>query len=563
MGIPSFYRQLCRRFPRIISSGVSSGAEWLCLDFNCAMYYVLRKMPPVAEASSQAAWEANFAKEIADYMREIILLAKPTVGVYVSCDGVVCAAKRRQQRLRRFKGPWISAAELEVRRVAGDTHTSKSSWDQNALTPGTAFMAQLGRVLVAEGARIAAREKIQVTVSTTSEPGEGEHKLLRAMRAAAPKSCVIYGLDADLILLAMLLGADTGATVHLLREAQEFEKTAGDREWRSLSVGELVRALIPSAHTMQKQRIRDFVAGMSLLGNDFLPRSLTKTVRDDGIPMLLSTLDQQLWRRGSFLVDPVSGGITCAGLLAIVKAWAETEESDLLVAAKDAARAATRPVGIGDSPAETALREWSAQPARWAALTRILAGSRDFATLKRDWRNICMRWGSGTAANYCAGVAWTWDYYSGRAVDQGWVFDEHLPPLWSDVAAWLSGATSEAPSEATSEAPSEATSEATSETTVGTTSGVPSETTVGTTVCAPTIKHPTPLPEWLHLLAVLPMDSLSRLLPTEKHTLAISHPWYWPSGWSLFDVGRGQMWECEAVIPLIPELLLRSIVDTC
>lgn len=525
MGIPSFYRHLCRRFPRLVSAGPVVGADWLCLDFNCAMYYVLRQQPPVSEATSQAAWEADFAKAIADYMREIILLARPTTGVYVSCDGVVCAAKRRQQRLRRFKGPWIAAAEAAVRQTAGDTSVaaSRSGWDQNALTPGTAFMAQLGTVLTREGARIAAREGIQVVVSTTTEPGEGEHKLLRAMRALtpAPRSCVIYGLDADLILLAMLLGTDTGATVHLMREAQEFEvsRSDGEAEWRCLSIGELVRVLLPAGGS----HVRDFVCGMSLLGNDFLPRSLTKTVRDDGIPSLIATLDREVWSRGLHLVS--SGGeIQRAALTAIIGAWANTEDADLLAAAHEAAKAATRPTGIADSPVETAVREWSSQPARWAALTRILSSETvaGEAGVGRR-RAIYSEWRPGSAANYCAGVAWVWDYYSGRSVDQGWVFDEHLPPLWGDIANWLR------------------------------------KDERDTIVRAPSIVYPEPLSEWIHLLAVLPMDSLRRLLPLEKHTLALSHPWYWPSQWSLFDVGRTQMWECEAVIPLIPERLLRSL----
>ena len=527
MGIPSFYRHLCRRFPRIVSAGPVVGADWLCLDFNCAMYYVLRRQPPISEATSQAVWEADFAKSIADYMREIILLARPTVGVYVSCDGVVCAAKRRQQRLRRFKGPWIAVAEAAVKAQAGDTAaTARSSgWDQNALTPGTTFMAQLGTVLTREGARIATREKIQVVVSTTAEPGEGEHKLLRAMRALtpAPRSCVIYGLDADLILLAMLLGTDTGAVVHLMREAQEFEtgRGGGEAEWRCLSVGELVRALLPTG-AASAAHVRDFVCGMSLLGNDFLPRSLTKTVRDDGIPSLIATLDREVWKRGLHLVGRADGTVQRGPLAAIVGAWAITEDTDLLMAARDAARAATRPAGIADSPAETALREWSAQPARWAALTRLLSveGPPSPAVKRRE---IYGAWHPGSAANYCAGVAWVWDYYSGRAVDQGWVFEEHLPPLWADVAVWLCKEEGDA------------------------------------VVTAPPVVYPEPLPEWIHLLAVLPMDSVRRLLPLAKHTLALTHPWYWPSRWSLFDVGRTQMWECEAVIPLIPERLLRLV----
>lgn len=531
MGIPSFYRHLCRRFPRIVTAGptAAANADWLCLDFNCAMYYVLRKMPPVAAFATQTAWESEFANAIAEYLREIVSIVRPTAGVYVSCDGVVCAAKRRQQRLRRFKGPWIATEEAAVRRTAGDSdRASGSGWDQNALTPGTAFMAHLGSVLEREGARIAARERIRVVVSTTTEPGEGEHKLLRAMRelTPAPKSCAIYGLDADLILLAMLLGTDTGATVHLLREAQEFEGghggvEDGSGEWRCLSITELVRALLPP-HFASPACIRDFVAGMSLLGNDFLPRSLTRTVRDDGIPSLIATLDEHLWSRGQSLVG-ADGQITRTGLLAIVTAWAATEDTDLIVAAKAAARAATRPAGVGDTPAETAVREWSAQPARWATLTRMISPT---VTTPAQRRALYMSWHPGTAANYCAGVAWVWDYYSGRAVDQGWVFDEHLPPLWADVAAWLRSAASSA------------------------------------SVSAPPITHPAALPEWIHLLAVLPLDSLRRLLPSafDKHSLAVTHPWYWPTGWSLFDVGRGQLWECEPIIPLIPERLLRSLV---
>jgi 5'-3' exonuclease len=522
MGIPSFYRQLCRRFPRIISSGPRPGADWLCLDFNCAMYYVLRKMPPVSSAATPVAWEADFATAIADYMREIILLARPTVGVYVSCDGVVCAAKRRQQRLRRFKGPWITTAE---RQISGDAADSSIKWDQNALTPGTAFMAHLGTVLVREGARIAAKEGIQVVVSTTSEPGEGEHKLLSAMRTVspAPRSCVIYGLDADLILLSMLLGTDTGAEVHLMREAQEFEGRGPEgsaAEWRCLSVGDLVRVLLPPV-AATTSGIRDFVAGMSLLGNDFLPRSLTKTVRDHGIPSLIAMLSTHVWSRGLTLVEP-SGGLNRRALLAIVEAWAATEEVDMMDSVRAAARAAHQSTGIGATPAETALREWSAQPAQWASLTRMFGP--DKRSLHPNWRGIYASWSVGSPANYCAGLAWVWDYYSGRAVDQGWVFDEHLPPSWADIAAHLRSATT------------------------------------SMVVEAPPVEYPTPLPEWIHLLAVLPMDSLHRLLPAKKHTLARTHPWYWPTSWSLFDVGRSQMWECEAVIPLIPERTLRSLI---
>jgi 5'-3' exonuclease len=522
MGIPSFYRQLCRRFPRIVQTGATKGgAAWLCLDFNCAMYHVLRQQPPVSEATSKAAWEAAFCDAIATYMREIVDVVAPTAGVYVSCDGVVCAAKRRQQRLRRFKGPWFSAAERAVKRGAGATaeEVAGSGWNQNALTPGSAFMARLGDVLVAAGRRLAVERGLDVRVSTTDEPGEGEHKLLAHMRSVGGGGpCMIYGLDADLILLAMLLEADTGAEVTLLREAQEFESAGRAGEWRCLYVRELVRAL----GIDRPDRVRDFVAAMSLLGNDFLPRSLTRTVRDDGIPMLIGALERDVWGEGRTFVAADGSGIRREGLLGLLRGWAASEEADMLRAAQGAVVAARRPVGVAASPVETAMREWQGSPARWCTVGRLLNG-KGGSGLRADWRETVRGpFGSGPVEDYLAGLAWVWDYYSGRSVCQGWVYDHHLPPLWGDVVSALESG--------------------------------------GTTLSAPVIAWPAALPPSIHLLSVLPADSVEELLPPATARRIGAAPWYWPSVWSLYDVGRSQMWECEPVIPLIPERILRGWV---
>ena len=522
MGIPSFYRHLCKRFPKLITKGVGSKPEWLCLDFNCAMYFVLRTMRPF-DAEKKGKWETELCDGIAKYMGELIELEGPTKGAYISCDGAVCAAKRRQQRLRRFKGPWAAAMEAQVtgRPLASGPG---SGWDQNALTPGSAFMAQLGETLTAAGRGLQTKLGIPVTVSTTKEAGEGEHKLMAHMRLVKPVSCTIYGLDADLILLAMLLGVDTGANVRLMREAQEFEGSGSGSDsgsgWRSLDVSGLAAAMIPA---VSSEKIRDFVATMTLLGNDFLPRSLTHTVRDDGIPGLIATLQRDVWTPGLRIVGE-DGALQRQGLLAVLQVWAANEERDLVVAALSARKASRYPPGIGANPEETALKEWNAQPARWASICKIL-DTHDQNRLARGWRGIYESWHPGSAAAYVQGVAWVWDYYSGRVVDQGWYFDEHLPPRWETVVAFLLGAKA-------------------------------------TAVPPPPVTYPTPLPDWLHLLAVLPAESVERLLPAKVARLMGTAPWYWPSSWSIFDVGKTQLWECEPVIPIIPETVLRSWIST-
>jgi 5'-3' exonuclease len=274
--------------------------------------------------------------------------------------------------------------------------------------------------------------------------------------------------------------------------------------------------MIPAA---TPAKVRDFVASMSLLGNDFLPRSLTHTVRDDGIPNLIATLTKEVWSQGKCVVGP-SGYLNSVGLLAIMDAWAATQERDLFVAAKNGEKAARYTHRSGATPEETALNEWNAQPAQWGAVCAILS-KKDPNNLREGWKFNYNSWYPGSASDYVNGLAWVWDYYSGRQVDQGWMFEEHLTPLWSDVADIL-------------------------------------RANNGTVVHPPHIVHSTLLPDWIHLLAVLPADSVERLLPMKAVRLMLNAPFYWPTAWSVYDVGKTQIWECEPFSPMVPEKVLRE-----
>ena len=514
MGIPSFYRQLCRKFKHILSNRVPEHVQWLCLDFNCGMYGCLHSMRPY---DGTISWESDFCYAIASYMEEIVALVKPTVGVFVACDGVVCAAKRRQQRLRRFKGPWISASEAYFKGSGLGTESTDPKWDQNALTPGSEFMAKLNGVLAETGKKLAIKLGLTILVSGTNEPGEGEHKLLSHMRSVRPESCVIYGLDADLLLLSLMLMDETNAEVHLLREAQEFEKitiSSDEVQWKTLSI----RAMATAMNLGSSIPVADFVASMSLLGNDFLPRSLTRTIRQDGIPQLLESLTRLKKMKKKIVVD---GIIQKDSLLILLREWAATEETDMLNAARNALREKFYTVRC--DPNEVALKEWQMLPGRWANLAKLLTSDKRDANLRSDWRTMYRSWHAGSSSEYCQGFAWVWDYYSGRPVDQSWMFDNHLPPLWCDIVEFL-------------------------------------EKTQELTIAPPPIQYPEPLPEWLHLLAVLPADSVARLLPSHVLRLIAKEPLYWPTQWSIFDIGRSQLWECEPLIPILPEALLRSFI---
>jgi 5'-3' exonuclease len=362
-------------------------------------------------------------------------------------------------------------------------------------------MTALGKDLVKTGSAIQKRG-IPCIVSTTEEPGEGEHKLMRHLRALdALESCVIYGLDADLLLLAMLLVKERGAPVHLLREAQEFEQS--NTGWCTVDIPRLIDILLPS-----HERVDDFVAAMSLLGNDFVPKSLTHTVRDDGIPGLIETMKRVLWSQGRSLVD--SGKINGDSLRAIVAAMTSEEQPNLVKTCVGAIRQRSRHYA---DPVET----WQASPSHWATILSLY-DSRN-RCLKPSWKSTYMGWCPGASGpEYLATLSWVYDYYKGRPVDLGWAYEPHLPPLWSDLIE-----------------------------------------SIGSNIDSPPLVYSSYLPAWIHLLAVLPEASAKALLKKSQRTLMKEAPLYWPTQFSLFDVGASQIWQTEAVIPVVPECLLRDL----
>ncbi|CAL8464765.1 g4300 [Coccomyxa elongata] len=164
--------------------------------------------------------------------------ARPCRLFMVAMDGVAPQAKMNQQRTRRFFSAYreeLSAQlEAEVRREMAAVLGSKTvipelpSFDGNVITPGTPFIARLAAMLreflATKLQSDPAWADVAVVLSDSSEPGEGEHKIMRFIRHLRTQSGhdpntrhVIYGQDADLILLALLTHEPHFA---ILREAR-------------------------------------------------------------------------------------------------------------------------------------------------------------------------------------------------------------------------------------------------------------------------------------------------------------------------------------------------------
>ena len=148
----------------------------------------------------------------------------PPVSTCLIATGVAPRAKMNHQRGRRFRKARDqaeqSATETLLRKAfvsAGRTDLPPriiQTWDSNMITPGTPFMSDLAQALHAYlESRVhtdAAWQGVQVIVSDSTVPGEGEHKIMhhiRSQRAQHGYPCDvkhwIYGQDADLIMLGL------------------------------------------------------------------------------------------------------------------------------------------------------------------------------------------------------------------------------------------------------------------------------------------------------------------------------------------------------------------------
>jgi 5'-3' exoribonuclease 1 len=265
MGIPAFFSQfILRRHKNVLRKFARESASNLCLDSNSIVYDAVRALPP-----DTADFEAALIRAVCAKIDSYIAAVQPR-RVFVAFDGIPPKAKMKQQRERRYK----ASAALK----AATTPKAATAWDTVQITPGTHFMTALNRGLTKHFEGHPAHFEF-FRLSTSAEPGEGEHKLFEWLRTARPDGhTFVYGLDSDLIILALHHLKYT--PIHLLRE------DGRDGELRLLDVAAL--------HTQIEQsfgrgKVPDYIFVTFFLGNDFMPHFPALNLRTRGLDTLLKT----------------------------------------------------------------------------------------------------------------------------------------------------------------------------------------------------------------------------------------------------------------------------------
>jgi len=227
MGIPFYYVSLIRQHPGIVKPVTKLQADILALDFNCLIHKYLQDSDPIQSVLRGL---------------ELILTICSASRTVLYFDGLVPYAKMVQQRYRRFRTK--EAAEF----------------DRNQISPDTPYMRQLEEAL----------SKYPVEISGTLKAGEGEQKLFRDLKKTPGKKVVVYGLDADLILLSVYHSETS--EILLLRESQEMHSQG---EFSVLLCTDLAR-LLPI------DREQYLFLCVLCFGNDFMPNLGLFSLREGG-----------------------------------------------------------------------------------------------------------------------------------------------------------------------------------------------------------------------------------------------------------------------------------------
>lgn len=325
MGIPKFFRFLQESYPDIVSPNLVKRVASLWIDANAKIYtacdnvYGIKFNKRNPEESllknKQAHDPKNAEKTYSDCIVETILVLKnlierikPEESLGIMFDGIIPLAKIYQTRERRYRSAQDNASEhdddddeddksdeLDDAKSFKNLKKKLKDYDRIMITPGTKFMYDIDLNVskwIASDNPIFPPQKVYSSYKSDTH-GEGEHKIFEYLKkyygkngqfskleSEETKYHVIHGLDADLILLALLSEVEG---IILMRHDH------GNYVMIDRLRNHILRDLVvdSNANVNPKILISDFCCMMALIGNDFLKPHMMCEKMENAIPMLV------------------------------------------------------------------------------------------------------------------------------------------------------------------------------------------------------------------------------------------------------------------------------------
>jgi 5'-3' exonuclease len=584
MGIPSYFSYIVRQHRKIIRpfTKKTEKIDNLYLDCNSIIYDAVHNDEGIKDVKTNVMNEEKLIYAVCEKIAAYIRLIEPTQRVFIAFDGIAPIAKMNQQRNRRYMSLLLDDQNQAQKTTTGE-EKKKKAWNTSAITPGTEFMHQLNEQINRFFSNKAKEYGLEeIIISTAAEAGEGEHKIYEYIRENAEyhkgTKTVIYGLDADLIMLT-LTHLHISNELYLFRETPHFiqhiDKTLNPNDYYLMDInvlGDIISADLSGINadlsginadlsginadlsaeefeqntddgitTMTKKvfkrnnnKIFDYIFMCFFLGNDFMPHFPALNIRTNGINYLLNAYKFVFAQNGSMAAAITDKNGTVI-LWKNVRKWIDhlskneinylqgeykkrDKQNKIAKRFNEKAEAAAAAAG---AEAE----EYLTLPLRERSIEKYINPfeqgweARYYKTLLDVKINAIQR--QKIAGNYLQGLEWTMKYYTTGCIDWRWKYNYSYPPLLTDL--------------------------------------LPFVPYFDTCLLPPQTKNP--VLSLVQLCYVLPERSLHLLPPNLKGNLLKNHKAWYTTDCDLKWSFCKYLWEAHASLPAIDISALEKIVE--
>ena len=445
MGIPSYFSYIVKNHANIIKklSAHTIQVNNLYLDCNSIIYDAVRNIDFSKLLESDVD---TIIKAVCYKIDEYISQLKPNNSIYIAFDGVAPVAKLEQQRSRRYKSTYQNTISRSIFKT-----TTPDPWNTTAITPGTLFMTKLNDKIYSSYSDPDKYNVSSIILSGSDEFGEGEHKLFEYIRNYPEEhkeaNTVIYGLDADLIMLS-INHLPVAKNIYLFRETPEFIKSINaelePNESYVMDIPELAKIITLDMNNgeelnteQQKNRIYDYIFLCFFLGNDFMPHFPSVNIRTGGVNKMLNAYKATIGGTNENLTD--GKNIYWKNVRKLVQFLADNEEDFIKTETKNRDRREKNK--MPDETSEDKFKKFDSLPTQERSLEKYINPFntnwqvRYYKTLfnididETRKKQIC--------TNYLEGLEWTMKYYTTGCPDWRWCYNYNYPPLFCDLIHYI------------------------------------------------------------------------------------------------------------------------------
>ena len=427
MGIPYYFSYIIKNYGNIIKKYNNNIlVDSFFLDCNSIIYDALFNI----EFDNKENYEENIIQYVCEKIKIYIGEINPKSRIYIAFDGVAPVAKLDQQRSRRYKS-WFQ------------NKNSQCNWDRTAITPGTQFMNHLNNKV-----RKYFTKDQKVVFSGSDEPGEGEHKIFEYIRNNKCKNVVVYGLDADLIMLS-INHIPYVENIYLFRETPEFIKSLDDsldpNELYLLEIEMFKRELIyymngdkiPEGQ-QEINKIHDYIFITFMLGNDFLPHFPALNIRTNGIDIIMECYRNVLGKNGLNITngEKIYWKNFRKFIMELAKHEDEYVKNEYKIRNKQEKRFLSTyhekeedekllTIPMVEREVEKYINPYDEY---WESRYYDMLMDIDRKNSEK-MKDLCL--------NYIEGLEWTFKYYSKGCIDWRWSYHYTYPPLLKDLQRFI------------------------------------------------------------------------------------------------------------------------------